>query len=148
MAVERRAGLSSEQRERFARDGFVVIDDPCPPELLDAVVADADGLYNDAFHPGPDVTRDGVVYTSDARWVGRYHWCRVKNAWKLSPSIRATALAPRVLAITEELFGRRVLPFQTLNFPVGTQQSPHIDAFFFHSDPPGYMCGVWIALED
>jgi len=31
---------------------------------------------------------------------------------------------------------------------MGTQQPPHIDAFYFNSDPNGYMCGFWIALED
>ena len=41
-----------------------------------------------------------------------------------------------------------MLPFQTLNFPVGTQQPAHADSFAFQSDPPGYMCGVWVALED
>ena len=62
--------------------------------------------------------------------------------------MRALALSPRVLAVTEELFGRPVLPFQTLNFPVGTQQPPHFDSMAFQSDPPGFMCGVWVALED
>jgi hypothetical protein len=41
-----------------------------------------------------------------------------------------------------------VLPFQTLNFPVGTEQDPHSDAMHFYSDPSGFMCGVWVALED
>ena len=38
--------------------------------------------------------------------------------------------------------------FQTLNFPVGTQQHLHSDALYFHSEPAGFMCGVWVALED
>ena len=48
----------------------------------------------------------------------------------------------------ESFYGREPLPFQTLNFRVGTQQEPHSDAFHFNSDPPGFMCGVWVALED
>lgn len=58
------------------------------------------------------------------------------------------ALAPRVLGLLEKLYGRRPLPFQTLNFPKGTEQLPHADAFHFNSMPPTFMCGVWVALED
>ena len=39
-------------------------------------------------------------------------------------------------------------PFQTLNFPNGTTQHFHSDAVHFHSLPHGFMCGVWVALED
>jgi Phytanoyl-CoA dioxygenase (PhyH) len=35
-----------------------------------------------------------------------------------------------------------------LNFPVGTQQPVHSDILHFSSVPDGYMCGVWVALED
>lgn len=31
---------------------------------------------------------------------------------------------------------------------MGTQQHFHSDAVHFQSDPPEFMCGVWIALED
>jgi ectoine hydroxylase-related dioxygenase (phytanoyl-CoA dioxygenase family) len=150
MGIETLAGevLTAAQRETFARDGLLLLDDPCPTELLDEVLADSEEMYNDAFDPGPEVNRDGVVYTKHVGGVERYHWHRVMYAWKTKRSVRQMALAPRVLRATEELFGRSVLPFQTLNFPVGTQQPPHIDAFFFNSDPDGYMCGVWIALED
>jgi hypothetical protein len=40
------------------------------------------------------------------------------------------------------------LPFQTLNFPVGTQQHYHTDAVHFSSAPERFMVGVWVALED
>ncbi len=148
--MDQKAGivLTESQRESFARDGFLVLDDPCPPELVDQVLSEADSLYHDDFHPGPEVNEDGVIFTRDQGGIEGYHWHRVMNAWKSKRGIRELALAPKVLAATEELFGRRVLPFQTLNFPVGTQQPPHIDAFFFSSDPAGYMCGVWVALED
>jgi ectoine hydroxylase-related dioxygenase (phytanoyl-CoA dioxygenase family) len=150
MTVETQAGgvLSSEDRERFAREGFLVIDDPCAPELVDELLTDSQALYHDAFDPGPNAVREGVVFTRHVGGTERYHWHRVKDAWKARASIRKMAMAPRVLAITEELFGRRVLPFQTLNFPMGTEQDAHIDGFYFNSDPNGFMCGVWIALED
>ena len=43
---------------------------------------------------------------------------------------------------------REPLPFQTLNFPVGTSQYPHSDSIHFHTIPAGFMVGVWVALEN
>lgn len=40
------------------------------------------------------------------------------------------------------------LTFQTLNFPVGTQQHYHTDSIHFSSAPERFMCGVWLAMED
>jgi ectoine hydroxylase-related dioxygenase (phytanoyl-CoA dioxygenase family) len=62
--------------------------------------------------------------------------------------VRAIARAPRVLALLAELYGRAPRPFQTLNFAVGTEQAPHADTIHFNSDPPTFLAGVWIALED
>ena len=73
---------------------------------------------------------------------------RVFNGWKISRAVRAIALAPRILRVLRQLYGRKPLPFQTLNFPIGTEQKVHSDVIHFASDPPTYMCGVWVALED
>ena len=58
------------------------------------------------------------------------------------------ALLPELLQLLESCWGRQPFGFQTLNFPVGTQQHFHSDAVHFHSEPPGFMCGIWIPLED
>jgi ectoine hydroxylase-related dioxygenase (phytanoyl-CoA dioxygenase family) len=47
-----------------------------------------------------------------------------------------------------KLYGRDAIPFQTLNFPIGTQQLTHSDTIHFNSVPERYTCAVWIALED
>ena len=70
------------------------------------------------------------------------------DAWKISDAARGVALAPAVLAALDQLYGRTPRPFQTLNFPIGTQQPAHSDSMFFSASPPKFMCGVWIALED
>src|SRR4051812_32939378 len=125
MEVSTSAGtLSEAQRESFDRDGILVLDNPCAPELIETVLREAEDLLQDDFAPGPEVNQDGVIFSKHEGGVPNYHWHRVMNAWKLRPGIRNLALAPNVLAATEELFGRRVLPFQTLNFPVGTEQPP------------------------
>src|SRR3954462_15660442 len=112
--------VSAEQRERWERDGYLVLDDPSfVPDGLDQVVAEADDLY------GPHRVEDGVVHYPN----------RVQDAWRIRPGVRALATAPQVLRLLEGLYGRRPLPFQTLNFRRGTQQAPHSDAMHFSSQP-------------
>lgn len=73
---------------------------------------------------------------------------RIQDAWLVNPSIRNLATHPRVLDFLNELYQAEAFPFQTLNFPRGSQQEAHSDTFHFNSLPNGFMCGVWIALED
>lgn len=73
---------------------------------------------------------------------------RVQDAWLVNGAIRRLATSERVLAFLSELYQRQAFPFQTLNFPRGSEQDTHSDAYHFCSAPEGFMCGVWIALED
>jgi hypothetical protein len=140
--------LSPEERQRFDRDGYLLID-LCPASRLDQALAELDPVYHDDSHPGVDEwTEENVVYTRYRGRLDAYRWHRVNNAWKLCAGVRAIALAPAAVAVTEELFGRRVLPFQTTNFAIGSELLPHFDSMAFQSDPPGYMCAIWVAMED
>jgi hypothetical protein len=73
---------------------------------------------------------------------------RLQDGWIDHDSIRALALEPVVLDLLRHLYGREPFAFQTLNFAVGSEQHFHSDAVHFHSYPHGFMCGVWIALQD
>jgi hypothetical protein len=73
---------------------------------------------------------------------------RIHDAWAFDPDVRALAVNARVLKILGDIFGRKAWPFQTLNFPVGSQQHYHSDSVHFSSIPERFMCGVWVALED
>ena len=140
--------LTADQLATWDEKGYLVIDDPCPSDLIDAVAAEVEPMYHDESHEGDHYVENSVIFNRHPGSDDGYRWHRIKDAWNTCDSVRALALSPRVLAVTEELFGRPVLPFQTLNFPVGTQQPPHFDSMAFKSDPPGFMCGVWVALED
>jgi ectoine hydroxylase-related dioxygenase (phytanoyl-CoA dioxygenase family) len=69
------------------------------------------------------------------------HGLRIQDAWPIASNAE-------VLALLAKLYGRRAFPFQTLNFPVGTQQHVHSDSIHFSSQPERFMCGVWLAMED
>lgn len=73
---------------------------------------------------------------------------RIQDAWLFDPDIKAIATNKAVLALLTKLYGRAAFPFQTLNFPVGTQQHLHSDSIHFSSHPERFMCGVWLAMED
>ena len=114
----------------FATQGYVVFD----PQIPDAWLDGAKGEVRDCY--------GGVSsnFYSDEK--------RVQDAWTFADNVRRIANAPRVLEVLEILYRRRPFPFQTLNFRVGSEQKTHSDKAFFDSIPHGYMCGVWVALED
>jgi hypothetical protein len=123
-----RSGADAETRA-FAHalrdDGFAVVDLGAEAGLLcDRAAEDVEPL----------LTRPGAG--------------RVQDAWRRSAAVHALALDGKVERLLQSAYGRRPFPFQTLNFREGSEQAVHADSFHFHSDPPGFMCGVWIALED
>jgi hypothetical protein len=126
--------LSHQDREQFERDGFMVIDSiACPQSVLDGIVDDLEDLYT---------SKEG-----EEKGVG-YFRHRIRNGWKISQNVKSVSLDPKVLAVLEGLYGRKPMPFQTLNFRKPSQQAAHSDGIHFNSVPQGYMCGVWVALED
>lgn len=129
-ALIQKSGLGDADRETvrgFARDGYLVFDAKIEPSVLDGALADLASR-----HPlGPT----GVPQ-------------RLQDAWRFSDAVANIATAPKVLEMLQLLYRRPALPFQTLNFAVGTQQRTHSDTIHFQTHPANWMCGVWIALED
>ena len=110
--------------EEFERDGVAILRGLVPVSDLPTAADSGSGSSSPA--PG-----DG----------------RRLDAWRVSPAIRDLARHPAVLATVAELYGRRPIPFQTLNFERGTGQPLHTDAIHFDTVPGGQVCGVWVALE-
>ncbi|MFA9216878.1 MAG: phytanoyl-CoA dioxygenase family protein [Sphingomonadaceae bacterium] len=109
--------------------------------------------------PDPDFERMAAAIRSDlqgefdlAQWKADGHQrgisLRVQDAWRTQNDVRSIACNRAVLDLLGKLYGRPAWPFQTLNFPVGTQQHFHTDSVHFSSAPERFMCGVWVALED
>jgi hypothetical protein len=80
--------------------------------------------------------------------TGRAGSPRLQDGWREHPAVRRLALHPRVLDLLRHLYGREPFAFQTLNFAVGSEQAFHSDAVHFHTEPHGFMCGLWIPLAD
>ncbi|MBL4575395.1 MAG: phytanoyl-CoA dioxygenase family protein [Opitutaceae bacterium] len=124
--------LTEAQKKSFEENGYLVIDTGIADAVLDQVIEDLSGYWG-------DVKPEGVSHADEHR---------IQSAWKISESINHLAICPRILDILSELYAKKPLPFQTLNFPIGTEQAAHADSIHFNSEPFGMMCGVWVALED
>jgi hypothetical protein len=108
----------------LARDGVAVID----PQL-----------------PDFDALAETVVRETSRRLPGPG---RLQDAWREIAAVRQVAVHAHVLQLLAFAYGRRPVPFQTLNFTVGTQQKTHSDTVHFDCFPRHFMCGVWLAYED
>lgn len=134
-----RMELAPKEREialALNRHGFAVFDFPDPD--IDARISRIRKELAPQF--GID---DSDPECSKLGGVGR-----IQDAWASNKDVQAIAANATVLDLLSRLYGRRAFPFQTLNFPVGTQQHLHTDAVHFSSIPPKFMCGVWLAMED
>lgn len=109
--------------QAFARDGYLIIDPQLPdfPQM-------AEGITQRLAAP---LAAHG----------------RVQDAWKTDADVQRLATLPEVDRILRLLYQRDPIPFQTLNFPRGTQQATHSDTVHFHSVPHGFMCAAWIPFE-
>ncbi len=134
--IFREKDVSEETRnvaQTLRRDGYAIIDFPDPEflQVADTIVRKLDDRYD---------------------WTGWRNGSntnlRVQDAWKDVPAVHRLACNQTVLQLLSDLYGRRAFPFQTLNFPVGTQQHYHTDSIHFSSCPERFMVGVWVALED
>lgn len=72
---------------------------------------------------------------------------RILNAHLLESGRRIWLHQP-VLRFLQDHFQDAPCACQTLTFVHGSQQNAHQDTIHLTPYPPGFMCGVWIALED
>ena len=115
------------------RDGFAILDFPDPDfdAVADRIISSLTESFDwSGWRGGQDID------------------LRTTNGWMDNDDIRRLAANEQMLNLLERLYGRRAFPFQTLNFPVGTQQHFHTDSLHFSSIPERFMVGVWVPLED
>ena len=124
------AVLSAKEISRFHERGVLTFDFGFDEGCLDEIVSSVDSFYETSYQDDLSIP------------------VRIQDAWKQNENVRQLAINSRVLTALEQLIGRKPLPFQTLNFPVGTSQPPHSDTIHFSTEPQGFMAGVWVALED
>jgi hypothetical protein len=126
-------GLSSDMGahfHHFLERGFIVLEGFVKPSVCDQVVTDLERC----------LTRGTFQYG--------YKGQRIEHLYKHSRSTYGLWTDPRIIRILSAIFDDLALPCQTLNFIHGSQQDVHQDTIHLTPYPAGYMCGVWVALED
>ena len=120
----------ADQLRRFLRDGFVVLDDPLPRELVAQANADIDEAVRTGYQ--------GYRYGDSTR---------LEQMHQSFAGIRAIWLHPPVHRFLSLVFGVPSRPCQSLVYVFGSQQDAHQDTVHLTPFPAGRMCGVWAALE-
>jgi ectoine hydroxylase-related dioxygenase (phytanoyl-CoA dioxygenase family) len=119
-----------EHLRHFVREGYIVIDQMIARERCEQINQDLDAMI--------------------ASGVFQYNFKgeRVEKLFEHSKSTRDLWADPQILRILSAIFDDVALPCQTLNFIHGSQQDIHQDLIHLTPFPTGFMCGVWVALED
>lgn len=73
---------------------------------------------------------------------------RIVESWKYIDTIKKIAKDSSIKNFLKTIYKRNPIPFSTINFTKGSNQPLHSDYVHFGSKPEGFLCGLWIALED
>lgn len=124
---------------QYHQSGFTVLENFIPAELIDRVVSHYPWMFDPTTRFEARPGRPLVIHNDPKRR---------QDVWVVNEAVRQLACLPKLLELLQFFYRRRPIPFQTLNFIVGSEQPAHSDSIHFHSQPALYMCGVWVALED
>lgn len=117
-------------RRHLATWGFCVLNTTVPMNVLSAFNQEIDA----AMESG----------TLNYRWGSSE---RIYGAHRL-PHGRQVWLFPPVIRFLRDWFRDEPCPCQSLLYMFGSEQGAHQDTIHLTPYPAGYMCGVWVALED
>lgn len=115
----------------FVNDGYMVLENFFPEKDTDALNLEVDELLQSG--------KAGFNYT------GR----KIFNLYETSNLADERFFRnPDLTRLLSFLLGKKVIPFQSLNFMLGSEQRAHSDSIHMTTEPPGYLIATWIALED
>jgi len=115
----------------FVERGFIVMEDFIDKDLLQQVGLELEDAIVNKVH--------GAEWGSSKR-IEHLHavYPGVRRLWKYEPINRILGL----------IFQSTPRPCQTLTYFFGSQQDAHQDTVHLTPFPAGYMCGVWVAIDD
>ena len=111
----------------FWWNGFLVLPGAVSDEIVDVARRETDELFEHEHN----------------RRAGK-----VQDAWEITPGTREVAVAAEVLSMLRSLYGRRPIPYQTLNYRHGSERRAHCDSMHASTMPAGYVCSAWTALDE
>lgn len=121
----------TELLTHFVENGYVVLRGLISPQEIARVNAEIDNAVSKGVQ--------GYCYGSSQR---------IEKLHEHYPAIRELWLNQYILQFLGQIFQSRARPCQSLTYVFGSQQDAHQDTIHLTPFPAGYMCGVWVALED
>lgn len=115
--------------EHWPDKGYMIIRNCFTQQEVDAINAEVDALIT-----------GGKV---DFNFTGR----KIMFAFKHSALLKRIVHDERITKVLDVILGRKVFPFQSINFLTGSEQAPHSDTIHMTTYPLGYLAAAWIALE-
>lgn len=119
-----------QQLLHWNKNGFLIWGHFLDIDTVDAINQEIDGLLD----------KKELIYN----YTGR----KIVNAYKQSYVIRKVIKDKRLVRLLSFILEKNVIPFQTINFLKGSEQSPHADSIHMSTHPQGYLIAAWFALED
>ncbi|MEZ4931727.1 MAG: phytanoyl-CoA dioxygenase family protein [Saprospiraceae bacterium] len=104
------------------------------------------GFYNDeeVAALNTEVERLLKEHKTDFNYTGK----KIMDAYRFSEVIDEVFFRnERLLKLLQFLMGKKIIPFQTINFIEGSEQRAHSDSIHMTTHPPGYLIASWTALE-
>lgn len=122
---------TKNELERFVEEGYMILKGFFDEEAVD-------------FH-NREVEKMLAQQEVDFNFSGR----KIMDAFRRSEYINQQFLRhPELLRLLGFIMGKAVIPFQTINFIVGSEQRAHSDSIHMTTHPKGYLIAIWVALED
>jgi hypothetical protein len=128
----------AEQAEYFRVNGYLVLKQFPPPDLLDAVWNDYEKKVYEGRVPVETYQKDN----------GDLFLGRCLNPHMTVPGLRQLSHYRKLVDIISLLMGVDAIPFQTIMGFAGSEQAAHSDAIHMTTYPLGYLAAAWMAMED
>ncbi|MFT6410212.1 MAG: hypothetical protein ACJA15_001030 [Flavobacteriales bacterium] len=110
--------------------GYAILKSHFSDDFVDEVNAEVDTLMS-----------NGAI---DFNYSGK----KIMFAYKEGERLGQIADDPEIMNALNFLAGKKMVPFQSINFTKSSEQRTHSDSIHMTSYPLGYLTAAWIALED
>lgn len=121
---------TQEQIRQFITDGYMILKGFYTPKEVAALNDEVDQLLKSG--------KTGFNYTQR----------KIMDAHQTSALIDQQYFRnPRLVRLLEFVMGKKVIPFQTINFIEGSEQRAHSDFVHMTTEPEGFLIAAWTALE-
>jgi len=141
--------ITAARLDTWRNEGYIKIDAAIDHGLIDDYLAEIEALKS--RNPSPLLVtstslEEATPYSPEV--LGKNSSPRTVDDYFHSETARRLLFHPQIVDFLTQVFERKPILNQSLNFERGSQQNLHQDTAFVRMNAPMKLVGVWIALED